>query len=85
MNALKKHKVGTLKDAYDALLDGCIICNPKHSPWQDPKYKYCKMHLDTSDNSIFAYGIGRADALPRKDGFGYRKATGMVELYDRCK
>ena len=63
MSALKKHKVGTLKDAYDALLDGCIICNPKHSPWQDPKYKYCKMHLDTSDNSIFAYGIGKCMML----------------------
>lgn len=63
MSILKKHKVGTLKDAYNALLDECIICNPKYSPCKDPKYKYCKIQLDKSDNSIVAYGVGKVMML----------------------
>ena len=74
---LKKHVVGTLEDAYDALVDGCIVCNPKYSPWQDPKYKYAKMHL-LQDGGIFAYGIGKVMMLDHFMNFDWRDGW---ELY----
>lgn len=59
---LKKHTVGTLNDAYDALVDGYIVCNPKYSPYQDQKFKYAKMQV-LQDGSIFAYGLGKVMML----------------------
>jgi len=59
MSHLKKGIIGSLQDAYEALLDGQIICNPKHSPYTDPKYKYCKMQLIDNNEFVHAYGVGR--------------------------
>lgn len=58
MSQLKKGIIGSLQDAYDALFDGQIICNPKHLPYTDPKYKYCKMQL-IDNNNTEAYRVSK--------------------------